>query len=206
VPFNPNSIAEALLWDKMEKQTSYAVSSLKPKDLQSYVGRYELSGMGVMRMTADDGRLYTQLSGQPKFELFPLAADEFFLKVVDARVKFFKDEKGNITYAVLYQNGQEVTAKKLPEEVTITVEPAVLNNYTGKYQFNNLVVTLSREGNRLFAQPTGQPRLEMLAVSETEFVIKEINARIYFTKEGDGKVKKFRLNMNGSDTELPRIE
>jgi hypothetical protein len=30
VPFNANSIAEAFLWDKMENQRSYVVSSVKP--------------------------------------------------------------------------------------------------------------------------------------------------------------------------------
>jgi hypothetical protein len=142
----------------------------------------------------------------PKFELFPLAENEFFLKVVDARIKFVKDEKGEVAHSNLYQNGQEVTAKKLKDEVTITVNSAVLNSYTGKYKLDNLIVTLSRVGNRLFAQPAGQPRLEMLAVSETEFVINEINARIYFSKGAGGKVKKFRLNMNGINSELLRAE
>ncbi len=46
----------------------------------------------------------------------------------------------------------------------------------------------------------------MLPVSETDFVIKEINAKISFVKEVSGKVNKFKLNMNGMDSELPRIE
>ncbi|MEJ7671609.1 MAG: hypothetical protein WKF59_02585 [Chitinophagaceae bacterium] len=58
----------------------------------------------------------------------------------------------------------------------------------------------------MFAQPTGQPKLEMLPVSETDFVIKEINAKISFVKEVSGKVNKLKLNMNGMDSELPRIE
>jgi hypothetical protein len=46
----------------------------------------------------------------------------------------------------------------------------------------------------------------MLPLSETDFVIKEINAKIYFVKDPGGKVTKFKLNMNGRDTELPRVE
>jgi hypothetical protein len=206
VTFNPNTIVEAYLWDKMENQRSYVVSSVKPTDLHVYTGHYELSGIGVMRITTEEDRLYTQLSGQPRFEVFPLVEDEFFLKVVDARLKFVKGEKGEVTHSILYQNGQEVSAKKIPEEITIMVDSAVLNNYIGKYKFNNSVVTLSREGNRLFAQPSDQPKLEMHAVSETEFVIKDINAHIYVVKESDGRVKKLKLNLNGVDSELPRTE
>jgi hypothetical protein len=206
VAFNPHAVAETYLWNKMESQNSYAEASVKPKDLQQYVGRYELSGIGVMHITTEENKLYAQLSGQPTFEIFPLAENEFFWKVVDARLKFFKNEKGEITQAILFQNSQELAAKKLKEETIVAIDPAVLDNYTGKYKFNNSVVTLSKEGNRLFAQPTDQPKLELLPVSETEFVIKELNARIFFVKEASGKVNKFRLNMNGSDTVLPRLE
>ena len=46
----------------------------------------------------------------------------------------------------------------------------------------------------------------MLPLSETDFVIKELNAKIYFVKDENGKVNKFKLTMNGMDNELPRIE
>jgi len=46
----------------------------------------------------------------------------------------------------------------------------------------------------------------MLPVSETDFVIKEINAKLSFVKDENGKVKKIKLNMNGIDSELPRVE
>ena len=126
---------------------------------------------------------------------------------MDARIKFVKDEKGEINQAILFQNGQELKAKKLPEEHIVEINPAILDNYTGKYKFkDNIVVTVSKENNKLFAQPTDQPKLEMLPVSETDFVIKEINAKISFVKEESGKVNKIKLNMNGMDSELPRIE
>jgi hypothetical protein len=100
VAFNPHAVAETYLWNKMESQNSYAEASVKPKDLQQYVGRYELSGIGVMHITTEENKLYAQLSGQPTFEIFPLAENEFFWKVVDARLKFFKNEKGEITQAI----------------------------------------------------------------------------------------------------------
>jgi len=37
-------------------------------------------------------------------------------------------------------------------------------------------------------------------------VIKEINAKLSFVKGADGKATKIKLNMNGTDTEMPRIE
>jgi uncharacterized pyridoxamine 5'-phosphate oxidase family protein len=160
-----------------------------------------------MTITTENNKLYAQLSGQPKFEIFPMAEDEFFWKVVDARIQFVKDEKGEISHTILFQNGQEVKADKLKEEVIAEIDPAILDNYTGKYKLNdNLIVTILKENNKLFAQPTNQPKLEMLPISDTDFVIKEINAKLSFVKGENGKVNKIKLNMNNMDSELPRIE
>jgi CubicO group peptidase (beta-lactamase class C family) len=206
VNFDPTKIAEAFLWNKMDKQTSYTESSVKPKNLQDYKGRYDLSGMAVVIITTENDKLYSQITGQPKFEIFPLSEDEFFWKVVDARIKFVRDQKGEINQAVLFQNGQELKAKKLPEEHIVEISPAILDNYTGKYKYKeNIDLTVSKENNKLFAQPTGQSKLEMSPLSETDFVIKEINAKLSFVKE-DGKVNKIKLNLNGMNSELPRIK
>ena len=205
--FDPNKIAEAFLWETLDKQTSYAESAVKPANLQIFTGRYDLLGQAVITVTTENDKLFAQLSGQPKFEIFPRSEDEFFWKVVDARIKFIKDEKGEINQAILFQNGQELKAKRLPEEKIVQIDPAVLDAYTGKYKLNDdIIVTVWKENNKLFAQPTNQQRVEMLPLSESDFVIKELNAKIYFVKDASGKVTKFKLNMNGRDTELPRVD
>jgi CubicO group peptidase (beta-lactamase class C family) len=207
VNFDANKIAEAFLWDKMEKQISYAESNIKPANLQIFTGRYDILGQAVLTISTQDEKLFAQLSGQPKFEIFPRSESEFFWKVVDARIKFIKDEKGEINEAILYQNGQEVKSKRLPEEKIVQINPAILDTYTGKYKLDdNTVVTVSKENNRLFAEPTGQPKVELLPLSDTDFVIMEIAAKIAFVKDQSGKVTKFKLNMNGANRELPRIE
>jgi len=101
----------------------------------------------------------------------------------------------------------EMKANKLKEEKIIAIDSAVFDNYTGKYRLNsNLVVTIFKENNKLFAQATDQPKFEMSAVSETDFVITELNAKISFVKGENGKATKMKLNMKGGDNDLPRIE
>ena len=46
----------------------------------------------------------------------------------------------------------------------------------------------------------------MSPVSDTDFVILEINAKLSFVKGEDGKAVKIKLNMNNTNNELPRIE
>ena len=54
----------------------------------------------------------TQATGQPKFPLFAESETKFFLKVVDAEVEFFKNEKGEVTYFMLHQNGRDTKGVK----------------------------------------------------------------------------------------------
>lgn len=80
--------------------------------LAKYAGTYEL-GPGVdVTMTVEAGRLMTQITGQPKFELFAESETKFFLKVVDAQVEFFMDASGAVTHLVIHQGGQETKAAK----------------------------------------------------------------------------------------------
>ena len=205
--FDPNKIAEAFLWDKLEKQISYVETAAKPVDLKIFTGRYDLLGQLVITVTTTDNKLFAQLSGQPKFEIFPRGENEFFWKVVEARIKFIKDENGEVNQAILFQNGQEMKAKRLPEEKIVKIDPRVLDGYIGRYKLNdNITVVLTKENDKLFAEPTGQPKVEMSPLSETEFVINDINARISFTKDASGKATGFKLKMNGREVDVPRIE
>lgn len=46
-----------------------------------------------------------QATGQPQFELFPESETKFFLKVIDAKVTFVKDDTGKVTHLILHQGG-----------------------------------------------------------------------------------------------------
>jgi hypothetical protein len=85
---------------------------VSPEVLAKYVGTYELAPGVEVTMTVEGGRLMTQITGQPKFELFAESETKFFLKVVDAEVAFFTDANGAGTHLIIYQNGQETRAAR----------------------------------------------------------------------------------------------
>lgn len=68
--------------------------------LAKYVGTYELAPNFEIVMTLEADRLMTQATGQPKFPLFAESETTFFLKVVDAEVEFFSNEKGDVTHII----------------------------------------------------------------------------------------------------------
>ena len=55
------------------------------------------------------------------------------------------------------------------------------------------------------AQATSQPKFEILPISEKEFIVRELNAKLLFVKEPDGKVSKLILDMAGQKKDVIRI-
>jgi CubicO group peptidase (beta-lactamase class C family) len=88
----------------------------------------------------------------------------------------------------------------------ITVEPSILDRYVGIYDLApNFALTITRDGNRLFSQATGQPRTELFAESETKFFLKVVNAQITFQTGADGRATGLILHQNG-DHPAKRVE
>jgi len=87
---------------------------LDPKILSEYEGSYQLAPAFTIKFTGRDGRLFTQASGQPEFEVFASKKDEFFLKVVDAQISFTRAADGKVTGMVLHQNGRDLPGPRVP--------------------------------------------------------------------------------------------
>lgn len=82
--------------------------SIDPALLARYVGTYSLGADRLVTVTAEAGRLYVVLTGQPRFEVFPESATRFFWTVTAAQIAFFTEGDGPAGHAVLYQNGTAI--------------------------------------------------------------------------------------------------
>jgi beta-lactamase regulating signal transducer with metallopeptidase domain len=90
--------------------------------------------------------------------------------------------------------------------VAINMDSVVLDRYTGSYQLTpNAVLTITREGDKLFAQLTGQPKAEIFAKSEREFFYKIVDAQISFDSDTQGNTTGLLLHQNGANIPAPRI-
>ena len=78
-----------------------------------------------------------------------------------------------------------------PRERVITkVDPAIYDRYVGEYEvMPGLILTVTKEGDKLFSQSQGQPRSEMLPESETTFFLRDIDAQFTFVREGGQTVR-----------------
>lgn len=84
-----------------------------PKILETYVGQYQLTPTLTITITREGDKLYAEVTGQQKIEIYAESETDFFITVVDAQLTFVKDEKGEVTHLVLHQNGQNAPARKV---------------------------------------------------------------------------------------------
>ena len=180
--------------------------------LEHYVGRYQLAPSVSLTVTRDGSHLFVQLTGQPKFEVFGESEKDFFLKVVDAQLTFEVDAAGKAVAVVLHQNGRDQRAARAegeapPAPTSIALDPTVLDGCVGRYQLApGADITVTRDGSQLFAQITGQPKVEILAKSATEFFYTVVDAQITFTRGSHGKATALVLHQAGRNLPAPRIE
>ncbi len=86
-----------------------------------------------------------------------------------------------------------------PSAKTIAkVDPKIYDSYVGDYQLApNFILTVTRQGDRLLTQATGQGQFEIFPLSENKFFPKEMEATITFVKDESGKVTHLILQQNG---------
>jgi CubicO group peptidase (beta-lactamase class C family) len=190
--------------DRAEPQADATVS---PTSYDAYLGSYDYGG-AILSVTREGDRLFAQLTGQPRFEIFPKAEGVFFWKVVEAEVTFVRDASGKVTKAVHRQGGQTIDAPRFETPALAKVDPARYDDYAGRYDYGpgRGVMTVTREGDRLFAQLVGQPRFEIFPKGEAEFFWRVVRAEVTFVRDAAGKVTKAVHRQGGGTIDAPRLE
>ncbi|WP_010248813.1 serine hydrolase [Acetivibrio cellulolyticus] len=176
-----------------------------------YVGTYEyVKGYNII-ITKSGDQLFAQVTGQAKAEIYPEAEDEFFYRSVDARISFKKNENSEVTGLVLKQGNADIEAKRIgsaPEEKKeIQLDAKIYESYVGEYELmKGFAITVSTDGEHLYAQATGQEQYEIFAQSETEFFYKVVDAELSFVKNDEGKVTGLLLKQGGQNLNLNKIK
>ncbi|MGI8897032.1 MAG: serine hydrolase [Pyrinomonadaceae bacterium] len=106
---NPQNTGATEMLKRLENK-SVAVD---PKTYDAYAGEYEVTPTFTVKVYKEGDKLMTQATGQPAFELFPEGENKFFLRVVNAKVTFIRDDKGTVTGLIIHQGGLDTPGKKI---------------------------------------------------------------------------------------------
>ena len=179
---------------------------LDPKTLDEYAGVYRFDERTTRAITHEGSKVFSQRSGSQKTEILATARDDFFFPEGDTRLRFRRDAQGKVTgvdFSPLL--GADESGTKTDEPLPkgrqeIRMNPAVYDAYAGEYELApTFSITVTREGDRIFAQATGQPKFEIFPESETRFFLKVVDAEIEFVRGADGKVTGLVLHQGGRD-------
>jgi len=86
------------------------------------------------------------------------------------------------------------------ERKEITLDTKILDQYVGRYELApGFTLTVTRQGNLLMVQATGQGSAPVFAESETKFFYRIVDAQITFNKDSQGRVTGLTLHQGGND-------
>jgi len=185
--------------------------TLDDATLDQYKGVYE-NEEGVLREISREGtKLFSQRKGGEKLVIKVFEKDKFFYENSLTILRFSRDASGNISEVVMDDRGTitvwKRTNKQFDTHPQIKVPESVLSLYEGEYELQpGFILAVTKEGDRLFTQATGQAKFEVFAETETKFFLKVVEASIEFVKDDTGKFSKLILNQGGRKMEAKRIK
>ncbi len=95
----------------------------------------------------------------------------------------------------------------LKEHRQVAVDSRIFDGYVGRYQLMpDIVITVTREVDRLFVQATGQPKAEIFPESDRDYFLKIVDAQITFVLDNQGRTSGLILHQYGKDMQARRIE
>ena len=173
-------------------------------DLDSYTGTYKLDNEFFLRIFRHDDLLFGQATGQAAFRLRETGPATFVYAPATIVVNFEPVEAGVSPHLMLTQAGRETPAPRIDEASShsvrriIDVAEGELSRYVADYELGpGAVITVTTDGDALFAQLTGQPRFPVFAYAPDRFLYKVVDAQLEFERSVDGRVTALVLHQNG---------
>ena len=94
--------------------TKRTAITLPQSALSPFVGEYQLATGPRLAVTMEGAALFIRSSnGGTAVQLWPESRERFFVKEVDAQIRFMRDANGRVTGLVLHQYGRDRTANKV---------------------------------------------------------------------------------------------
>jgi CubicO group peptidase (beta-lactamase class C family) len=95
----------------------------------------------------------------------------------------------------------------LPKHNEIALDPKLLDKYVGCYRFSaDIVLAITREGDKLFVQENDEPKQELGAEGERQFFSRSADDVYSFEVDSAGHVTTMILHTGGKNLPMQRIE
>jgi CubicO group peptidase (beta-lactamase class C family) len=171
--------------------------------LEEYVGVYESADKEIRTLVIDKDSLYYVYPAGNRLKLLPSGEDRFFIKDRFSEYAFNRNQQGKVVSLTAKGTGYlplelNKTDKQIDVKKEVELPDELLDKYLGKYQLMpEFILTITREGKRVFVQATGQMRGEIFASEPHRFFSKDVNAEFIFHVDMFDVVTELTLVQNG---------
>lgn len=149
-----------------------------------FVNFYAMGPASVFAIFREGDKLYGQLTGQRKLRLTVGNDGTASYAGSSGEITFSLDAERRSAALTLRMNGREVRSVRVAEMPVAAAEPASLDQYVGWYRMApNRVLTVRRDGDRLWVQETVQGPATLLAEGADVFSIRGENLLIFLRDE-----------------------
>lgn len=201
----PEMVASRLAAAAMGKAIpEFSAIKLDEKALDRYVGVYRIDEKNRRVITREGEKLIMTRTNGPRTVLQAYSQNGFFKDNTSLlRLEFNKNAEGDVSEAVIYQQGNRVVHEKLNEaapakEKSFAMSNEAFDRYVGDYQLMpNFILSVRREGNRFITQATGQGSVELNAIAEDKFSAPSVGGELKFETDAEGKVTQLILTQGG---------
>ena len=191
----------------------FTTVKLDAATIDQYVGVYKIDEKNRRNFVRDGDKLIMTRTNGARTVLQAYAKDWFFMDEQSLlRVQFLRNDKNEVINAIVMQNGTSTphlrTTETPPKEaVEIKISHALFDTYVGEYQIApSFILNVRREGDKFITQATNQPPIDMIAIAENVFLIKQVGAQITFEKGSDGKIEQLFLKQGGQNMPAKKIK
>ena len=156
--------------------------AIAPGLLDAYAGLYRTGDKAdwTVRRTGDG--LLLQVPYGQLIPLRPFSDTGFSAPGSVDWVEFRRDSNGATTDMVLHRGDEDIVMRRASHVVqrkAVPISHAAFDARAGRYAFpQGLVIELTREGDRMFAQATNQPKLEIFALDDNAFFSDAVDAEL----------------------------
>lgn len=91
-------------------------------------------------------------------------------------------------------------------QTTAKPDAKIYDAYVGQYELGRgLVINVTKEGEKLFGEAPGQPKVELSPESEIKFSVVGTNMQVTFVRNKEGQTAGLILHQNGRDLEAKKV-